>query len=145
MYVFDTNVFVAALRSRNGASFLILEALAQGAVQGAASAALMLEYQEVLTRDEHLREFWTSADEVATVLGVLATRLQPVAIHFQWRPQLRDPKDEKVLECAINALARAIVTFNVDDFVPAASRFGIELLRPGEFVRSANLVRRRTL
>jgi predicted nucleic acid-binding protein len=35
MYVFDTNVLVAGLRSRKGASFVILQALRHGLIKGA--------------------------------------------------------------------------------------------------------------
>jgi predicted nucleic acid-binding protein len=58
MYVFDTNVFVAALRSRQGASFVILSAIRQGLIAGAVSQALLLEYAEVLKRDVNLKQFW---------------------------------------------------------------------------------------
>jgi putative PIN family toxin of toxin-antitoxin system len=142
MYVFDSNIFVAALRSRRGASFLILSAIRQQILFGAISEALFLEYCDVLKRDNNLQNFWTDLDEVDIILGVLADVLEPVPIYFQWRPQLRDPKDEMVLECAINAQARAIVTFNTQDFLPAAAQFGIEIVQPGELVRSLNLVER---
>ncbi|MGV0029256.1 putative toxin-antitoxin system toxin component, PIN family [Phormidesmis priestleyi] len=140
MYVFDTSVLVAAFRSRSGASFLILQALRQRVVRGAVSEALFLEYSDVLTRDKNLQKFWTLPDDVDVILGVLADVLEPVPIYFTWRPQLSDPNDEMVLECAINAQAEMIVTFNVQDFLPAASRFGIEIVRPGQFVRSLNLM-----
>ena len=35
---------------------------------------------------------------------------------FLWRPKLRDPSDEMVLEAAINGSADALVTFNRRDF-----------------------------
>ena len=139
MYVFDSCILVAALRSRRGASFLILSALRQRAITGCLSEALFLEYADVLKRDENLRQFWTSPEEVDVVLGVLADVLKPVPIYFQWRPQLSDPNDERVLECAINAQATAIVTFNERDFLPAATQFGIKVIRPGVLVQSLNL------
>ena len=122
---------------------MILEALTRGEVQGAASEALFLEYRDVLGREDNLRQFWLSSDEVNVLIGALAQRLRPVTIHFRWRPQLTDPDDERVLECAINAMAEGIVTFNVTDFLPAAGSFGIEVLRPAEFLRRMNLASRR--
>ncbi|MDF5713373.1 MAG: PIN domain-containing protein [Rhizonema sp. NSF051] len=83
--------------------------------------------------------------EIDVVLGVLADVLKPVPIYFQWRPQLKDPNDEMVLECAINAQASAIVTFNERDFLPAAQQFGIEVIPPGMLVRSLNLRERFSL
>ncbi|NEO89137.1 MAG: putative toxin-antitoxin system toxin component, PIN family [Moorea sp. SIO3G5] len=139
MYVFDTNVFVAALCSRRGPSFLILKALHQGLIVGGVSEALFLEYAEVLKRDENLHNFWTTSEDVDVILGVLADLFRPIKIYWKWRPQLSDPDDEMVLECAINAQAQALVTFNVQDFLPAAQYFGIEVIRPGELVHSLNL------
>ncbi len=93
----------------------------------------------MLKRDQNLQHFWTTPSEIDVVLGVLADVLKPVPIYFQWRPQLRDPNDEMVLECAINAQASAIVTFNKRDFLPAAQQFGIEVIQPGVLVRKLNL------
>jgi putative PIN family toxin of toxin-antitoxin system len=142
MYVFDSCILVAALRSRRGASFLILSAIRQRTITGCLSKALFLEYADVLKRDENLRQFWTSPEEIDVVLGVLADVLQPVPIYFQWRPQLSDPNDERVLECAINAQATAIVTFNERDFLPSTSQFGIAVIQPGVLVRALNLKER---
>ncbi|MEC4812206.1 MAG: putative toxin-antitoxin system toxin component, PIN family [Scytonema sp. PMC 1069.18] len=139
MYVFDSCVLVAALRSRRGASFLILRAIRQRVIAGFLSEALFLEYADVLKRDQNLQQFWTTPEEIDVVLGVLADVLKPVPIYFQWRPQLRDPNDEMVLECAINAQASAIITFNEQDFLPAAQQFGIEVIQPGVLVRKLYL------
>jgi putative PIN family toxin of toxin-antitoxin system len=142
MYVFDTSVLVSALRSRQGASFVILQAIRGGLLEGRASTALLLEYADVFKRDANLQQFWMEPEEVDVTLGVLATMLEPVLIDFQWRPQLRDPNDEMVLECAVNAQAKAIVTFNTRDFLPGASRFGVEVVPPNVLVKRLNLVER---
>jgi predicted nucleic acid-binding protein len=55
-----------------------------------------------------------------------------VSLHFRWRPQLRDAKDELVLETALNAGAEALVTFNRRDFLPAAARFALPLWTSAE-------------
>ena len=142
MYVFDTSILVAGLRSRKGASFVILQALRHGLIKGAASTALLLEYSDVLKRDVNLAAFWANADEVAVILGVLANVLEPIPIYFSWRPQLTDPNDEMVLECALNAQAAAIVTFNIRDFLPAANQLQMNLIQPGELVQQLNLAAR---
>jgi len=139
MFVFDSCILVAGLRSRRGASFLVLNAIRQRVIRGALSSALFLEYADVLKRDQNLQQFWTTPEEIDVVLGVLASVLKPVPIYFQWRPQLRDPDDEMVLECAINAQASAIVTFNERDFLPVTQQFGIEVIQPGVLVRKLNL------
>jgi putative PIN family toxin of toxin-antitoxin system len=142
MYIFDTNVFVAALRSQRGASFVVLQALRAGLLEGGASTALLLEYEDVLKRDVHLQHFWVSVDDVEMLVGVLATLLRPIVIDFRWRPQLTDPNDEMVLECAVNAQAATIVTFNGRDFLPQASQFGVQVLAPNVLVQRLNLVER---
>ena len=60
---------------------------------------------------------------------------EPIETHFMWRPQLRDPSDELVLEAAVNGQAAAIVTFNRRDFGTVPGRFGVDVLTPGEALR----------
>lgn len=73
--------------------------------------------------------------EIGAFLDCLAALVVPVMPHFLWRPQLRDPNDEMILEAAVNGRADAIVTFNRRDFLPAARRFGIAVERPGDMIR----------
>lgn len=73
--------------------------------------------------------------ETGRFLDGLAALIVPVKPHFLWRPQLRDPNDEMVLEAAVNGRADAIVTFNRRDFLPAARHFGIDVERPNEIIR----------
>jgi predicted nucleic acid-binding protein len=47
---------------------------------------------------------------------------------------LRDPGDDLVLECAIEARADAIVTMNLRDFAGASETHGLRLLKPGDLV-----------
>ena len=61
--------------------------------------------------------------------------IEPVEVHFQWRPQSRDPNDEMVLEAAINGRADALVTYNVADFAGPAERFRTFVLRPGDLLK----------
>jgi predicted nucleic acid-binding protein len=60
---------------------------------------------------------------------------EPVEVHFLWRPQVRDPSDEMVLEAAINGQASALVTYNVTDFALAGERFAIPILRPADLLK----------
>jgi predicted nucleic acid-binding protein len=48
---------------------------------------------------------------------------------------LRDPDDEMVLDAAVRGRVEAIVTFNVQDFLPEARRFNLHVLTPGETLR----------
>jgi putative PIN family toxin of toxin-antitoxin system len=132
--VLDTNVIVAAFLSRSGASFQLLSKAASGAFSMLASQSLFLEYEELLKRPEHRVENGLSIADVDRALLGLPAIIEPVDIHFLWRPQTRNPDDEMVLEAAANGRANRIVTFNVRDF-EAAQRFGIDVVRPQVFLR----------
>jgi putative PIN family toxin of toxin-antitoxin system len=128
--VLDTDVLVAALRSDTGASRQLLLAALERRFDLLVSVPVMVEYEAVLTRPEHLAASGLSAIEVNEVLDALATVLTPVRLVFVWRPRLRDPADEMVLETAVNGGADRIVTFNVRHLGAAAATFGIRVVRP---------------
>ena len=130
-FVVDTNVLVAALRSRRGASNSLLSSVLNSQnIAWLCSVPLFLEYEDVLMRAEFILETGRSRSDSAGFLSDLAASVDPVELHFLWRPQLADPKDEMVLETAVNGRADAIVTFHQKDFTPAAPKFGLEILTP---------------
>lgn len=133
--VMDTSVIVAALRSAGGASNALLVLIAERAIRPLATTALFLEYEAVLLRAEQRLATGMSEAEVGGFLAALASAAEAVEVHFQWRPQLRDPADEMVLEAAINGRADALVTHNVADFLAAAARFGLRVVTPGEILK----------
>jgi len=90
----------------------------------------MLEYEAVLTREEHLAVIGLSPTEVNQVLDALAAVITPVTLRFLWRPTLKDANDEMVLETAANGGANWLVTFNVRHFAAAAVHFGIRVMLP---------------
>jgi putative PIN family toxin of toxin-antitoxin system len=128
--VLDTDVLVAALRSDRGASRQLLISVLDGSIEVLVSVPLMVEYEAVMTRPEHMDASGLTSKEVNEVLDALATVLIPVPISFLWRPQLKDPADEMVLETAVNGGADWLVTFNVRHLAEAARQFGIRVLRP---------------
>ena len=129
--VIDTNILLSGVRRTLGASNLVVEAWTSGLIRPVVSAALWIEYEDVLKRAQ-LHPL-THA-EVNTLLMVLARNSVSTAIHMHWRPQLRDPGDEFVLEAAINGRADTLVTYNRRDFLPAASFFGIAIMSPAKFL-----------
>ncbi len=133
--VLDTNVLVAATLSPFGASFQILTLVPQRRFELLLSVPLMLEYEEVLKRDDMRAKSHLTLEEIDVLLDMLAAVGTPQTPFFQWRPQLPDPDDEMVLELAANGRADAIVTVNIRHFLPAAWTFGVEVLRPGAFLR----------
>jgi putative PIN family toxin of toxin-antitoxin system len=130
--VLDTNVIVPAMRSPTGASAALLVAVRSSGVTMLGTVALALEYEAACRLPEHRWAAGLSASDVGVFIDAVLAMIEPVESHFQWRPQLRDPADELVLEAAINGRAEALVTFNRRDFGAAPARFGIDLLTPGE-------------
>ncbi len=130
----DTNVLVAGLSSSQGASYAMLQAVAAGKLEIVASTALWLEYESVLKRDEIRALHGFSGKQIDKLLSALALWVQPVMLHYVWRPQLRDPGDEMVLEAAVNGRVKAIVTHNTRDFALVAPNFGLRVLTPAQTV-----------
>lgn len=133
--VLDTDVVVAATRNPGGASAAILRAARQGRATLLASVPLALEYEAVASRAEHRLAAGLTEPEVNIFLTAVVAMAEPVMTHFLWRPQLRDPCDEMVLEAAINGGANALVTFNVRDFGTVPAQFGVKILLPREAIR----------
>ena len=131
--VLDTNVLVAALRSDLGASFKLLSLVGvTDKFQVCLSVPLVLEYEDVLSRRDIVPS--TSSVDVQDLIDYLCSVAKSQRVFYLWRPLLRDPQDEMVLEIAVSASCDTIVTFNQRDFA-GAEQFGIQLMRPGEFLR----------
>ncbi len=132
--VLDTNVVVAGVRSRTGASNPLLLAGFRRRFAWYCSVPLFYEYEDVLNRAEFLLATGMTRVQIGEFLTDIAATVVPIGIDFQWRPQLKDPGDEMVLEAAINCGA-AIVTHNTRDFGVVPARFGLDLLTPAEALR----------
>lgn len=130
--ILDTSVIVAASRSRNGASFHLLSMLPSADFEIAITVALYIEWQSVLTRAEHLPPGVTPESALA-FLRYLASIAHLQDVYFLWRPFLRDPDDDMVLECAVASGSQFIVTHNVKDF-RRTSELNVKAIRPGEFL-----------
>ncbi len=133
--VLDTNVVVSAMRSPGGASAATLMAARAGTITLVANIGLALEYEATCGLAEHRLAAGLSEAQVAVFVDAVLAMADPVETHYLWRPLLRDPVDEFVLEAAVNGQAAAIVTFNRRDFGTAPGAFGIEVLNPGELLR----------
>ncbi len=130
--VFDTTVLVAAARSRDGASFALVRSLPSPCFQICLSVGLYSEWQDVLTRPEHLPPDQTAAGALG-FLCFLATHAHLQDIFFLWRPFLPDVDDDMILELAFAAGCRYIVTHNIKDF-RGSERLGVEAITPRAFL-----------
>jgi putative PIN family toxin of toxin-antitoxin system len=132
--VLDTNVIVAAMRSRKGAAARILELALDDQVQLFANLALALEYEEVASRPEHVTASGLGEVGARRFIRSAVGLMLPVDHYWTYRPRLSDPDDEMVLDAAINSNCHHIVTFNGSDF-KGAEKFGIEAVTPGEILK----------
>jgi len=128
--VLDTDVIVAAVRSRKGASAAWLRDVLRRKVVMLLSVPMALEYESVLKRPSQLAATGATEGNVDRFLSILFSRVEPVDLAFSWRPGARDPDDDMVLDTAINGLADWLLTFNERDFA-AAPRYGVRVGRPG--------------
>jgi putative PIN family toxin of toxin-antitoxin system len=127
----DTNVLVAALRSKTGASFQIVSAIGQGLFDFVLSVPLVLEYEHALL--DH-RPPGVTVEDVAALLDYVCATGQEQQIFYLWRPGPRDPKDDLVLEVAVAGQCDAIVTHNQRHFGDIR-QFGMTALTPAAFWR----------
>ncbi len=130
--VIDTNVIIAGLRSRRGSAFKLLTLIDTGQFDIHLSVPLVLEYTEVLLRE--LPNLYLSREEVDDLIDFYCAVGVQQEIFFLWRPFLRDPKDEMVLELAVKAGWQSIITYNTRDFA-GIEQFGLNPLKPSEFLR----------
>ncbi len=126
--VLDTSVLAAAFRSWRGASFRLLSRLGNGAFEVVVAVPLIFEYEDVLSREIGLPE-----EDVSAVVDYICSVAVHQRIFFLWRPVLRDPNDDLVLEIAVAANCETIITHNVRDF-DRARNAGVRALGPGAFL-----------
>jgi len=127
--VLDTKVLFSAMRSSRGASYRLLQRIDKSPLQLHISTPLVLEYEAVLKRNDSL--IYTDVDAVVDYLCHISEKH---GIFYLWRPVLRDPQDDHILELAVKANAM-IVTWNLKDFAPASSRFGLSVVTPRDLLK----------
>ena len=129
--ILDTNVLFAGLYSSTGASFQILRLLDAGTIKPVISTTLLFEYEDVLKRKQTVLEL--SHKQVDIILDNICALSKFQEIYFLWRPYLRDPKDDHVLEVAVASKTKTIITHNLKDF-KGVEKFGIKATTPGNFL-----------
>ena len=128
----DTNVMVAALKSKRGASFKLLSIIDQDKFQISISVPLIIEYEYALKRTD--LNILLTESEIDDILDYICLIADKRKIFYLWRPYLKDPKDDMVLELAVESESDYIITYNQKDF-KGVSKFGIKTLTPIAFLR----------
>lgn len=130
--VLDTSVLVAAARSNRGASHALLARLPDAGFQTVISVALFAEYRAVLHRPENLLQ--RNIPQAERFLDFLISMSHLQEVFYRWRPALPDADDDLILELAVAAGCRYIVTHNLRDF-RGMEQWGIAAVTPGDFLK----------
>lgn len=129
--VIDTNVLIAALKSKRGAAYKLLIQLPNGVYRPNISVPLFIEYESVAKRAGVVSGL--TGRDVNAILDFILSKSSIREIFYLWRPYLRDPKDDLVLEVAVESKSKYIITFNKRDF-KGIGKFGIKVATPKEFM-----------
>ena|SRR4030067_1485263 len=128
--VIDTNVFISALRSQKGASYKLLFETSRRKYEQCISPALIFEYESAAKR-QNLK---INIEQIDAIIDMICLRSKKCELYFLWRPFLKDPKDDFILELAIESESEFIVTYNIKDF-EGVFQFGINAVNPKEFFK----------
>jgi len=131
--IIDTCVFISALRSRRGASFKLLSLIDNNKFEFYLSVALVLEYESVAKRNP--KKLGLTDSDIEDLIDYLCAAGKSRQVHFLWRPSLKDPSDDFILELAVESECDYIVTHNVRDFT-GAEKFKVKVITPQEFLRT---------
>jgi len=135
--VVDTNIFVSALKNNTGASFYLLSLIGKKEFETNISVPLIMEYEAVGLR--FLKQTNLNTSDLNDILDYICSISNKHKINYLWRPFLRNPKDDFVLELAVKARCQHIITFNKKDF-KNISKFGVTALTPWEFLKERGLL-----
>ncbi len=130
--IIDTCVFISALRSSLGASFKILSLIDSGKFEFYLSVALVLEYEAVAKRSSQKLELTDS--DIEDLIDYMCVVGKSRQVHFLWRPSLKDPSDDFILELAVESECNYIVTHNIRDFA-GAEKFKVKIITPQKFLK----------
>jgi len=132
LIVIDTCVLISALRSRNGASYRLLSLIDSQKLSYSLSVPLVLEYESVAKRMS--RSFGLTHSDIEDIIDYLCTIGKHRQVHYLWRPSLKDPGDDFILELAVESECNYIVTHNIKDF-KSIKKFNVRAITPQEFLR----------
>jgi len=133
--VVDTNVWISALLNPSGPPGAVRSALERGAFNLVLSEPLLAEFRGVMARPRFMRRFGVTAERIESFVRPLVEVAAIAEVRL-----CRDPKDNMVIETAINGQADAIVTRDEHlardlDLIATVRAYGIEILTVERFLR----------
>lgn len=135
--VVDTNVFIGALISENGANRELIRRCLKQQYQPLMGNALFSEYESVMNRQEIIAKYPITQAEVKALFSALISISQWISIYYLWRPNLKDEADNHLVELAMAGNARIIATNNLKDFGNSELHFpNLTILRPEDIIQS---------
>ena len=141
MNIVDANILLSAIRSRNGASNMLVREMLTGKIPFAVSPVVALEYEDVLKRKGILGDNpWIKGDEIDLLLDAVFQKAKLVSPWFRFRPFLNDPNDDLYIECGLAAGATTIITSDRHFNIPEVLGFGLSVIKAGPFI--ANYAKR---
>ena len=135
--VIDTNILISAMLSSQGASFKLISLIGKQHFNYVMSVPLMVEYEDVLKRKNY--EIELSEDAINNILDRICYHADLREIFYLWRPYLNDPKDDLVLELAVESNCDSIITYNLKDF-KNVDKFGLKALTPKIFLQKIGVI-----
>ena len=138
--VLDTNIFVSALFSNQGASFKILNLLLglaeKGIIINNVSVATILELEDVIFRPKNRNKYLYLTDsDLKLFIDDIVLISNKVKMNYLWRPFLKDSGDDKIFETAFNGSAEYTITHNIKDFRNVKENFKIDIVTPGQYLK----------
>jgi predicted nucleic acid-binding protein len=133
--VVDTNVFVGACLGAGASNEVVAVCLRAEAIP-LMGAALLAEYEDVLSRSELFTRSRLDPAERDELLDIFLARCRWTRVYYRWRPNVPDEGDNHLVELAIAGGAQAIVTRNLRDLLRMELRFpALKILTPEGFLR----------
>jgi putative PIN family toxin of toxin-antitoxin system len=129
--VIDTNVIFSGLLSQKGSSYKLLKMIPRNDFTMVLSVPLVFEYESVLSKN--INKLNLTKSDIDDFLDYLCSISEHSLIYYLWRPVLKDPYDDHILELAFASNSKYIITYNVSDFIEA-EKFGIFPITPDKFL-----------
>ena len=137
--ILDTNILFTALRSDLGASFKLISMIPSDLFNLSVSVPLVVEYEDVLKRSNQLK--YLTVQDINEFIDFVVLAAEQKRVHYLWRPFLKDPCDDMLVELAVASNADAIVTYNKKDFKNVEENFGVKIIDAKELLQLIGVIK----